>query len=139
MPADFGTKETAKININFDNEWFQPRILREDWTKYKISDEEINYHNRAIDKQPMIIDWNRFSKWYQLMRSIKNIFKIIDCIKWLMPIVKKLKTCKTRANKKSLDEELALAIETVKNDQVHCIKAEAYERIYFELKSEILS
>lgn len=75
--ADDATKWSKKLNVNIDTRWFKgPEFLlkaENDWpvdisTQYQTKEEMVMA--RTICNKQQLIDFNRFSKWSKVIRSI---------------------------------------------------------------------
>jgi hypothetical protein len=52
MPADFGTKETSMTNIDYENDWFIPKIFRlpeSDWPRFEPIYEQLNVVSEEVE------------------------------------------------------------------------------------------
>lgn len=153
MPADYGTKINYKLSMSYNNEWYEPSILKTLDTEFQPESQSVNcchYHRDGNNIKK--ISLNKFSKLSRAIQFFQSLIKFRDLVLYIKPLNVKLSSMekgKTRAQKavvKSLTTEISMLRNEINNiayryddaeiDLLRYVQQQSFTEEYKTLKAD---
>jgi len=128
-PADYGTKESAMVELKYDNDWFLPRIFRlpqRDWPRFEPIYNVTNHITENLENK---LDPGRFKSYNSIIYAGQFFYRLKHKLK-IKRLRSKLKAFKKKVKSKRLKQKLEHLRNKIRLEREKCLRTSfMYEKV----------